>query len=960
MLCKKSEKLNLTFNVSVQFKIEGAVEPELFKEALYQVVEPHESMHLTFQQEGHRVAKVVDPVPIWAMPYGYHDFSGEVAPFEKAQAVYLQSLDQPFQIFQEVAWRYDLCKIDDTTFIGILTAHHLICDFMSALTIGRSVQAAYHCLSSGIPFVNPLNGTSELQAIEESAVLEDQFFERYKEEFLLDLEGIQDLCFSELQVPLHKRNFELLSVLFDIPNATATKIGQLATEHSIAEMAIYLSALEMLIQRQTKRDRFVIGLPVNVRPGKKAMATIGYLSKPMPLSVDLGPAGSHLELIADNGVQVKKIARRRFFPMGKLYDHAIGEKLALPKINVLFNYLDTRQLSEPGCNTNVDIIPQGFTHSTMDLWLTVQKAMTGTNVKLEVSKDIFEPQQLPVLQAAYLELLNEICEQPEAPIQKKPLLEQAVDTLIAGSFTLDPLEKYLSSFQGSNGQPLVPQFLPYQQVVQTLLNLDVEAQKEVPCLSLLVRLEDFFKHGELESVSESALEEFCDAFIQAITFSVSSRKLKHQLLLCPGANTTPLFDKYSTSLLDRLKKVSGLAVEDLRSFSTAAIFNEQTNKVAHIPFETAFYQKLAFFIAKHHYQSTRPTPKVLVLDCDNTLWRGVIGEDGLKGIEITPAHQAFQKQLIASYEQGILLALSSKNNEAEVWEVFDQHPDMLLQRSHIVAHRINWEPKALSIQALQAELNLGMDAFVFIDDNPVEVGQCRAQIPELLTVQFPKEEAAIQTFADYHWAIHHTGKRSTFNRTEAYKVESQRKQVKQQFLSMEDYIAALQLQVQYEWLDASNIERASQLTLRTNQFNLTGERCTVAELQAQLDSGQRQGALLRANDKYGDYGIIGLLLFRAADRSFQVENLLLSCRVLGRGIELHLAQWVLEKALEVDAQMVHFKYKDTGRNLPGLQFLKALVQLGNWTTYGLSITSENLQKVNLGTFIRKAEVLPTT
>ncbi|MCB0706722.1 MAG: thioester reductase domain-containing protein [Saprospiraceae bacterium] len=949
LFCEKSDKLNLTFNISVQFKIEGVIEPDIFKEALFAVTERHESMQLTFFKKAEKIFKSVEGLSLEILPFFYHDFSKVADSRERIHDVYTNSLNSPFNVYKEAPWRYHLCKIENGVHIGILTAHHLIGDFNSALIIGKELQCFYDSLSTGSSFHFQSYSESDLQAIEESASFEDPFFDRYKEDIIEEVAGIQDLSFTDRKLLFHERTFELDNVLFNIPEALRTQVNKLALKEEISELVVYLSAFQIAIQELSSRDEFVIGLPVNIRPGKRFRGAVGYLSKPMFLPVEFKNIASYRDLVSTNISKIKKSARRRYFPIGRLAEQLAAEKATLPKINVLFNYLDCRYINDPSCDTSISVIPKGFTHSSMDLWLTVQREEEATVVKLEYSKDIFETEQLNDFNQLFLDTVSAICANYENPIHKATAeKEELSDVLITGTFTLDPIENALAEFAGKT------KLLPYHQVMQTLLNADMSGMEHATCISILFRLADFFKHGKSAEISEKEVAEFCTAFVQAISFSIANKNIKHQLIFCPVESSTTLLETYSDKLLKELKEIDGLSVEDLEGLSETSIYNAQTNEVAHIPYAIPFYNKLAFFISKHHYQSKHPVPKVIVLDCDNTLWRGVIGEDGLDGIEISPAFQAFQRKLLVCHEQGILLALASKNNEAEVLAVFDTHPDMILTRDHIVAHKINWNPKCQSILELQEALNLGLDSFLFVDDNPVEVDQCSTQVPEMLSVLFPKEESAILNFAQYHWSINYHENKSSFNRTQAYKQETVRQNIKQELVSVEDYIAALDMRVNFIALGENNMDRASQLTLRTNQFNLIGEKLTVPELSAQITSGARSGMLINAEDKYGDYGIIGLILYRYSNHKMVVENTMLSCRVLGRGLEFHLCQWILEMARSQTCKSIRFEFRDTGRNLPGFQFLKALSNLGDLDSLGLSISLKNMEQVRPATFIHKS------
>ena len=221
---------------------------------------------------------------------------------------------------------------------------------------------------------------------------------------------------------------------------------------------------------------------------------------------------------------------------------------------------------------------------------------------------------------------------------------------------------------------------------------------------------------------------------------------------------------------------------------------------------------------------------MIVLDCDNTLWKGVVGEDGVAGITIPAAWSRFQQFMVEQASQGVLLCLCSKNDESDVLDVFEQRPDMVLKRDHLVAWRINWEPKSENIRALAQELNVGLDSFIFLDDNPVECAEVQAGCPEVLTLRLPID-GDIAGFIEHVWAFDHLSVTSEDQqRTAMYKQEIERGRFQKQAMTIEEFLAGLDLQIQISEPAPTQISRVAQLTQRTNQFNFTTIRRTDGEI----------------------------------------------------------------------------------------------------------------------------------
>ena len=258
----------------------------------------------------------------------------------------------------------------------------------------------------------------------------------------------------------------------------------------------------------------------------------------------------------------------------------------------------------------------------------------------------------------------------------------------------------------------------------------------------------------------------------------------------------------------------------------------------------------------------RPGPKVLLLDCDNTLWRGVVGEDGVDGIAIDPGRRALQELAINRLGAGVLLGLVSKNNEADVWEAFAAAPGMLLRREMIVCHRINWEPKSRNIQSLAEELNLGVDSFVFIDDSPAECAEVRAGCPGVLVLQLPAEPDAIARFLEHLWPLDPRKVTDTDRKRAAlYAANARREELRSQAPDLRRFVASLEVRTTFLPFSKETAARAAQLTQRTNQLTTTTLRRSEAELRADLTGGA-EILIADVSDRFGDYGIVGVVIYR--------------------------------------------------------------------------------------------------
>ena len=285
--------------------------------------------------------------------------------------------------------------------------------------------------------------------------------------------------------------------------------------------------------------------------------------------------------------------------------------------------------------------------------------------------------------------------------------------------------------------------------------------------------------------------------------------------------------------------------------------------------------------------------KVLVLDCDNTLWGGVLGEDGEDGIEmsdLTVKGKSFHEiqHLIKGFQRkGVLLALCSKNNLEDVDKVLENHPDMILKDVDFVAKKVNWTDKAKNLIELSQELNLGLDSFVFIDDSEFEIGLIRRELPQVQSILVPKDTSSYPSLmrALEKGFFSLSSAAEDAKKTSMYKQEKNRIGSSKAFESIDDYLASLDLNLTIVFNEDVSIPRAAQLTLKTNQFNLRTCRYSEAEIKSFIDSDHYIVASFSLADNYGDYGITGLAILRLHKKLVFFDTFLMSCRVIGRNIE---------------------------------------------------------------------------
>jgi FkbH-like protein len=337
--------------------------------------------------------------------------------------------------------------------------------------------------------------------------------------------------------------------------------------------------------------------------------------------------------------------------------------------------------------------------------------------------------------------------------------------------------------------------------------------------------------------------------------------------------------------------------------------------------------RLADLYAGYVYALLGLTKKCLVCDLDGALWGGVVGEMGHDGIELSEdgvgrAHKDFQREILNLKKQGVLLAINSKNNLDDVVEVFERHPDMVLRLEDFESVQINWDDKVSNMHAIARELNIGLDSMVFIDDSSFECDLVRHALPRVTVVQLPTDPAQHPEFLrSLPWF--RRLKISEEDSLRSLMMAQQRTRQREQasFANHEEFLYSLGMVAEVSRVTPMTIGRATQLTQKTNQFNLTTRRYTEDQMAALVKDDCYLTLLVRLKDKLGDSGIVGLAIIETGAVEWRLDTFLLSCRVLGRGLETAFLSYILGQAQRRSVRRLLAEFIQTNRNQPAADFL---------------------------------------
>ena len=515
----------------------------------------------------------------------------------------------------------------------------------------------------------------------------------------------------------------------------------------------------------------------------------------------------------------------------------------------------------------------------------------------------------------------------------------------------------------------------YNQVFQTLTNSNAKMWKQRSNVTLIWTTpesisSEFQKLQNKNEANSDIIKKDVDYFCSCIR----SIKKYSDIVLVPNwilkqPNETSLAFAYSKGfgleynlsfmnyyLSEQLNKEKNLYILNsskwLLNCGASSAYSSKLWYLTKTPFSNNFFKQVISDLSNLYGSIKGLSKKLLILDLDDTLWGGIVGEVGWKNLRIGghdhlgEAFRDFQIQIKSLKNQGIILALASKNDEVTAIEAINSHPEMILSMEDFVTHRINWEDKAKNIVDIVNELNLGLQSVVFLDDSPFERARVQEALPEVLVPELPKDPTDYNTFLSKLRCFDKTHVTDEDkSRSNLYKSESKRIKLKQQLKSLSDWIKTLNLTIVIENIKNENTPRAVQLLNKTNQMNLSTRRLSEQEFNHWVKVDSNNLWTIRAADKFGDYGIIGILSISTKNNIATLVDFILSCRVVGRYIEETMIEFLKEFCQENNVNKIKGKYKKTDKNSLCYNFLNKLQLIDN-NQYSFEFPS-NKKKLNL-------------
>lgn len=500
---------------------------------------------------------------------------------------------------------------------------------------------------------------------------------------------------------------------------------------------------------------------------------------------------------------------------------------------------------------------------------------------------------------------------------------------LCGTYTLDPIAEVAEYWFDFLGIDASLRIAPYAQLFQQMLDpASVLRRNSAGANVVMLRWTDLIAHR-----AEAATTRIAWPDVEARVDEVASalRSFSHDLpclvLVGPPDHADAVLERATRELIVRLAGTPNLFVEPgeraMTRYDVAQVHDPASDRFGHVPFTPSALAALGTTVARWYAALVRAPIKLVAVDGDHTLWSGVVAEDGVDGVRIDAAHAALQRALLQQNECGRLLCLLSKNAEADVRGVFQNHPQMPLRWSDLVARRVDWNDKSDNLQRIVAELGFGLDSAAFLDDSPIECAQMRARCPAVTTVRVPTDAARLAAFTDHLWLLDRAQVTAEDrSRATMYRDDASRAELRRGTGSLQAFLDGLELDVEITPPAPTDLPRLAQLSQRTNQFNASLIRCTDSELRRDAARPGMFQRLVRARDRFGDYGIVGQLRAHVVDGRLEVDLFMLSCRALGRGIEHRMLAAAGNHALAQGLREVCVLFCRGERNAPVGRFLQ--------------------------------------
>ncbi len=887
-------------------------------DALLRVVAENDFMRTQFAAKENEYYRYV--VPFSNYEIDYSDFRGksEDTAWEELESEY----KTPFSFWDNQLYKFRTVTFPDGRNGFWIKAHHIICDADKLYSFCELVSNVISTTGSAA-----LPSRVNRYMVSEKAVKRALKYWSNNEIGLI----------PSLSMP---RSIEADRFEYDLPKDCASRLYAHATNHQIPVSTILESAYYIALSVLFDEKTLPIGLMYLDSNSESTDGLLSPSASVVPILINMIGSETLSQLQEKITEQHYFAYRHSCIPYRDILSavKSLSENKRGPLYQYVYSYHQLK--SDKTSGYSIKWMFNGC--SEVPLKLSIIPEEDSFTFCVDTQKDTYFPSFAQILCDCICLVIEQICTYEEtdvdgtiAAVESKLSCEKSFRKerlCIASSFTIDPVCEYLKYWARTENSILNVKLAPYNQVPQMLLDSKSAFYTNNQRINFIVlRLEDAIRYADNSaSVYKDALNEVKEEVINALKqYPLDAPKCLVMCFPFSGTIDGVEFEYISTlnseiaRTCDALGNVHYVDSNDLHArYIVKDVIDSVADAEGHIPYTAEYFAAVGTHIWRTICAIRRfRAYKVLVVDCDNTLWRGVCGEVGPTNVEITGGYEWFQQFLLSKRTEGYLLAISSKNNPEDVHQVFTENSGMILKESDISAWRVSWSPKANEIRSIAQELSLGLDSFVFFDDNPVECDAMMEDVPEVLTIQIPVNDQQIPPLVGNVWSLDSvftTAEDRT--RADMYQAEKKREEARTEEKSLRDYLKRLDIQLYFYQTAAEDLDRIAQLTQRTNQFNMNGIKYSKDDIVSFVNSPNHECYSVYVKDSYGDYGIIGTVIVKIENNDFLLSTFVLSCRILGREIEVAILREVSRIAQLKGFVTFRALVKQTPKNSPFMSF----------------------------------------
>lgn len=954
---QEMEPGSAAYNIPTALRIKGELNQQALADSINEVIRRHEILRTKFNVvDGQPVQQIVPSLEVSLITINLRHLPETEKESEMWRVGYQEAV-RSFDLSRDSLLRAFLLILGERDSVLLLTTHHIICDrwshgiLMSEIVSNYLSYTVEQTLSLQTPVIQYADYACWQRSWLQGSKLESLL--HYWQEKLAGSLPTLGLPTDYPRKPDHK--FRAHRLPFVLGQEQTRELKKFSQREDCTPFMTMLAAFKTMLFLLTEEEDILVSILSANRTRPELANLIGQFANTVLIRTRPSPTRSLASLLAEVREEVLGAAAHQDLPFDKLVEVLRPDRAAgnIPLFQVAFNLQKA-----PVINTdlpNLSLTPFEIYRgpANLDLYVEFEEREQTFIGAWEFNAELFDAGTIEQWMQFYVEVLNFLMRHAEnvigdlklpdsiqAKIENYRARKRKKTIAIAATYTAEPLADSLSFWMGEVGISANIEFAPFNQIFQQLLDEQSLLRNNQNGFNLiLLRLEDWVWEN-VASADEAAARHIAECgeyLIEALKVAVSrTPAATYFVYFCPPPPSPAgswaadgFLARTEAHLTKRLNQIAGVYAATSRELMELYPVEKYSaplgEKLGSIPYNQTFFAALSTFAARRIYTLGNSQYKVIVVDCDDTLWRGGCAEEGAGGIRMDEAAVSFQNFLLRLQGEGKLICLCSRNEESDVWAVFDQRNEMPLKRDHIVASRINWRSKSDNIKDLATELRLGLDSFIFIDDDPVMCAEVRAHCPEVVTLQYlPPEPGSDVTYLEKAWIFdclritNEDGKR-----TSLYQQDARRRRLRQNALTLEEYLAQLNLRIGIAAPAVSEISRLAQLTERTNQFNSTGVRRTETEIQMLLTNSHLECFVVNVSDRFGDYGLVGAAFYKATPKALVVDSFMLSCRALGRGVEYGMLNSLGEIALSRGLEQLEMRFTPSPRNRPILDFFGA-------------------------------------